>query len=419
MAYRPLNKLYYEGQDLYLQTYRARFESEDAVTLSFEIAQHPAFFLQDAEVMRLAYEIMKLDRAVTRLSAALPGIAKAQYSKKCLIDEIVLTNRIEGVHSSRKEIDDALEILEKQSDEKGKHQRFVGLVHKYLKLLTGEPIPLKTCQDIRAIYDELFLDEVIAEGPQHATDGTIFRKGATAVHSAAGKEIHRGLYPESRIIHAMERALAFLNDEPVDKLFRICIFHYLIEHIHPFYDGNGRLGRFILSCCLSETLEPLLSYRISETIKENITGYYRAFEICNDPRDLGDLTPFLIMMLHMIRAALRELEGSLTRRSIRWARYESLVPTFPGADDIAVRRMYSYLIQAALFSEKGISTKELEVSFEASYYKVKKLLDRIDPRLLRSEPRGRNKYYQLDLTALDEILLRDGLEKSSETSGIG
>ena len=109
------------------------------MTLSFEITQHPAFFLQDAEVMRLAYEIMKLDRAVTRLSAALPGIAKAQYSKKCLIDEIVLTNRIEGVHSSRKEIDDALEILEKQSDEKGKHQRFVGLVHKYLKLLTGEP----------------------------------------------------------------------------------------------------------------------------------------------------------------------------------------------------------------------------------------------------------------------------------------
>lgn len=414
MAYQLLGKLYYGDQSVYVQTYKSRFHSEDAIRLDFLVAQKPAFFIQNTEVMKLAYDIVKLDKSVAKLSASLPGVAKDQYSKKCLIDEIVLTNKIEGVHSSRKEINDALEVLEKQSSEKGKHQRFIGLVNKYLKLMTKEEIPLETCQDIRDIYDEIFLDEVIAEDPQNAPDGKIFRKDITEVHSETDKVIHKGLYPESEIIDAMEKALAFLNDDSVDRLCRICVFHYLIEYVHPFYDGNGRLGRFILSYYLSGTLEPLLSYRISETIKENITEYYKAFQVCNDPHNLGDLTPFLIMMFHMIYAALKDLENSLRGKLIRWDKYESLVLTLPEAADSNIRRMYSYLIQAALFSEKGISTKELETSFQKSYYIIKKLLEEIRPEMLIAELKGKTKYYQIDLPVFDSILLEKELQKHPE-----
>ena len=416
MAYQLLGKMYYGDQSIYAQTYRARFDSEDTVKLDFFIVEKPAFFIQNTEVMKLAYDIVKLDKAVAKLCAALPGVAKSQYSKKCLIDEIVLTNRIEGVHSSRKEIGDALEILERQSAEKGEHQRFVGLVNKYLKLLTEEEIPLKNCQDVRDIYDEVFLDEVIAEDPRNAPDGKIFRKDITAIHSETDKVIHKGLYPERKIIDAMEKALAFLNDDSVDSLCRICIFHYLIEYIHPFYDGNGRLGRFILSYCLSGTLEPLLSYRISETIKENITEYYKAFSVCNDPHNLGDLTPFLIMMLHMIDAALKDLEDSLSRKLISWDRYESLVSSFPEVTDNDIRRMYSYLIQAALFSEKGISTEELKAGFQESYYTIKKYLGQIRPEMLISERKGKAKYYQIDLSVLDGMLLENELQERSENT---
>lgn len=412
MAYQLLGKLYYEDHSVYAQTYQARLDSEDTVKLDFEIGGKSAFFIQNTEVMKLAYDIMKLDKAVMKLSAALPGVAKQQYSKKCLIDEIVLTNKIEGVHSSRKEIDAALDILERQSKEKGKGQRFVGLVNKYLKLLTEDDISLATCQDIRAIYDEIFLEEIVAENPQNMPDGKIFRKDLTAVHSPTDKVIHKGLYPETKIIDAMEKALAFLNDEAIDQLYRICIFHYLIEYIHPFYDGNGRIGRFILSYHLSEILEPLLSYRISETIKENINEYYKAFKTCNDPHNLGDLTPFLIMMLHMIFAALKDLEGSLKRKQFSWEKYESLVSSFPEAADNNVRLMYSYLIQAALFSEKGISTEELKFGFKESYYMVKKLLGYIKPEMLIAELKGKAKYYQINLNVLDSILLQQEMESS-------
>ena len=405
MAYQLLGKLYYGEETVYKQAYRDRFASEDAVKLDFLISGNQAFFLQNTEVLKLAYDIVKLDKSVSKLSQALPGVAKDQYSRRCLIDEIVLTNRIEGVHSSRKEISEALDILGRQSLKKGKQHRFIGLVNKYLKLLTEEQIPLATCQDIRDLYDEIFLHEVLAEDPQNAPDGVIFRKDMTAVHSETDKVIHKGLYPESEIIDAMEKALGFLSDKAVDRLCRICVFHYLVEYIHPFYDGNGRLGRFILSYCLSETLEPLLAYRISEIIKENMKEYYKAFRVCNDPHNLGDLTPFLLMMLGMIHMALQELEKALSQKLIRWQRYEKLVSSFPETAEPEIRKMYSYLIQAGLFSETGISTAELERELQGSYYIVKKLLGQVRKELLVCNSKGKEKCYQLDVEQLDKLLM--------------
>ena len=121
----------------------------------------------------------------------------------------------------------------------------MGLVNKYHKLLSKEKVSLKTCQDIRNIYDEIVLDEVVSEDKHNAPDGQIFRKDMTEVYSSTGKSIHKGKYPESEIITYMEKALKFLNDDDIQPLYRICLFHYMIEFIHPFYDGNGRTGRMI------------------------------------------------------------------------------------------------------------------------------------------------------------------------------
>ncbi len=411
MAYQTLRKLYYSAPENYAEIYKARFESEKSVKLKFFVAEKQAFFVQDVEVMSLAYEIAKLDKKVAILSASLPGVAKEQYSRKCLIDEIVLTNKIEGVHSSRKEIDEALEILRQQTSEKGRKQRFTGLVNKYMKLMTEEDISLNRCEDIRAIYDEMFLEEVISEDAKHAPDGKIFRKDPTSIYNSADKVIHTGVYPESKLIEAMECALEFLRDESVDELFRFCIFHYLIEYIHPFYDGNGRLGRFILSFHLSKTLEPLLSYRISEAVKEDISVYYKAFQTCNDPHNLADLTPFLLMMLNTIKNALIELQDSLSRKLDRWSKYEHKVSSFEGTEERDVRKLYSYLIQAALFSEKGISTTELTEQFRCSYHRLRKLIEQIRPELLVAEKKGKAKYYQINLIALDDIILNDALNE--------
>ena len=408
MSYKELKGLYYGSDEIYAQEYLNRINSDDAVKLDFYIVENQAFFLMNAEVMRTAYNIAKLDKKIDKLCNALPGVAIYQYSKKCLIDEIVITNKIEGVHSSRKEIGEALNILELQSKNKGKHHRFSGLVNKYLKLINLENISLYTCRDIRNIYDEVFLEEVINEEPMNKPDGQIFRKDAVTVHSETDKVIHTGLTPESKIIDSMTKAIDFLNDDSVDDLFRICIFHYLIEYIHPFYDGNGRLGRFILSYGISKTLTPLISFRISETIKENINVYYKAFKTCNDQRNLGDITPFLIMQLEMIFEAMEELQKSLEEKLATWNKYEEVITKY--CDDSELRGLYSFLIQAALFSENGITMMELQQNMKSSNYIIKKLFCKIPEDMIIVKTKNKYKFYSISLEKLNTIILNKSIE---------
>lgn len=407
MKYESLRKLYYKDPKLYQQEYDSRWNGRAAIHIDFDISGKPAFFEENNEVILLAFQIMTCDKKILSISKDLPPIALQQYRKKCLIDEIVLTNKIEGVHSSRKEIGEMLAVLDEQSAAKGKHHRFIGLVNKYTKLTNRESVSLASCEDIRNIYNELVLEEVIAENPQNAPDGKIFRKDQATVRSATERVIHAGLTPEKKIVEAMEKALAFLHDDSIPWLFRICIFHYMIEYIHPFYDGNGRLGRFILSYCIAEKCESLSAYRISETVKENIKDYYEAFRVCNDPRNLGDLTPFLLMMLEMLLKAMQELVDGLQRRKILLGRYEKLVGTFPESENEKMHMLYIFLVRAALFSEDGISTAELQEVCGVSYGTLRKLLDNVrDQGLLIQTKRGRENCFEMDLNLLDEKFMK-------------
>ena len=409
MSYKELKSLYYGNNEDYAKEYLSRFNSEETTKINFQIGEHQAFFLKNAEVMTLAYNIANLDKEIYKLCANLPGVAIDQYSKKCLIDEIVITNKIEGVHSSRKEIGEALDILETQSKKRGRRQRFISLVNKYLKLIKNEQISLYGCEDIRDIYDEVFLEEVVNEDPGNKPDGRIFRNESVSVHSETDKIIHIGLTPESKIIEAVTLALNFLNDESIDELFRICIFHYLIEYIHPFYDGNGRLGRFILSYGISKVLTPLISLRISATIKENISAYYKAFKTCNDQRNLGDLTPFLLMQLNMFLASMKELKESLQQKISTWNKYEKAIETY--CDDLEFLKLYSFLIQAALFSEKGISMMELQMNMKKSNYMVKSLLSKIPEEMIVIKKKSNFKFYSVNLENLNKIILDESIEK--------
>ena len=397
MKYTVLSKLFYQNKKDYEQMYQQRFHSEYAVHLDFEVGGNPAFFVQTPEVFQMLTNILRMNTAVSNLCQALPGAAIHQFSRRCLIDEIVLTNSIEGVRSTRKEISDILDELGRKS--KGK--RFYGLVQKYNMLMTKEELPLESCQDVREIYNELALAEVAEEEPENVPDGKLFRKGPVSIYSPSQKEIHKGLYPEEKIIQAMEQALHFLNDDSCEILCRISVFHYLLEYIHPFYDGNGRLGRFICSYLLSQELEPVTGYRISYTIKENINDYYQAFTICNDPLNRGDLTPFLLMFLKIIERSVEKLKSSLREGFVRLNRNLQKIPELVQDNDESLAVLYSLLIQAALFSEFGVPTAVILEHVNISRSTLNAKLAKIPEELLVKEKRGRVNYYSLNVERLE------------------
>lgn len=403
MGYTTLSDLYYKDTAAYEEQYQARYNSEYTVHLDFDVAGHQAFFVQTPEVYSILTDILRMNKAVSNLCTALPGAAIKQFSRRCLIDEIVLTNSIEGVRSTRKEISDILDELETKS--KGK--RFYGLVKKYNMLMVKEELPLASCQDIRDIYDELALAEVMEEEPENIPDGSIFRKNSVSIYSPSQKEIHKGLYPEETIIHAMEQALAFLNNDSCEVLFRIGVFHYLLEYIHPFYDGNGRLGRFICSYLLSQELEPVTGYRISYTIKEYIKDYYRAFSTCNNPLNRGDLTPFLHMFLKIVQISVEKLKTSLQQGFTQLNRCVQKIPELTAQSDNALEELYHLLIQAALFSERGVPTSLVLKHVEISRGTLTKKLEEIPDGLLIKKRRGNTNYYSINLEALEHFPTRE------------
>ena len=405
MSYKSLRELSYSKSVNMERAHNERFNSEYAQKLDLNVAGYQAFFVQSPEVIEKAMDILRLDKHICLLTRSLPGVAGLQYAQRCLIDEIVITNNIEGVHSSRREIGDRLDELGKQSEQKGKAGKFHGLVLKYSKLMSGGDVNLDRAQDLRTLYDEIVLPEVVKESAKNMPDGKLFRKDMTEVKTGAERVKHRGVYPESAIIDGVEKALAFLNDKSIEPLYRMCIFHYLLEYIHPFYDGNGRLGRFILSYGISENLETLLAYRISGTIKENIGKYYKAFDVCNDKRNRGDLTPFLIMMLDMLRGSALELKSSLIDKLKRWDYYEDAISAYPESkSNKRMELLYSLLVQAALFSDVGISTNDLKAQLNVSYNTLKGLLEQVEGTgLLCSRRVKSGKYYFIDLDKVDEM----------------
>ena len=402
MSYTNLKKQFVINEEKANELYANRINSDSCEKLSFSIYDNQTFYMNSNDVAKLTYSILKNDKKISEGCRDLPQIALRQYSRKCMIDEIVQSNKIEGVNSSRKEIDDVLKALESQSEKKGKKMRFYGIVSKYFKLSGGEPVPLDNPLDIRKIYDEIVLEEVVEENPHNYPDGRIFRKNQATVYDVYGNAIHNGLMPEENIIKHMEELLQFLKDEKVEDLHRICIFHYVLEYIHPFYDGNGRLGRFIMSYCLSRLLAPIMAYRLSWTILNNISDYYAAFKLCNDPRNKGDLTPFLITMLSIIYNAQEELKKSLQEKKDNLNYYAEKISKLPNYEHKKTGDMYNYLLQASLFSPKGISRRDLMSILNISTNTLKRQLDFLDNKGILVRKKNRNAcFYSLDLKALE------------------
>lgn len=402
MKYELLKNLYYKDQTLYKTEFDKRYNNDFAFHLDIGINGNEAFFIRTPDLYEMVVKIVKTDSRLYDLYTHLPGVAIKQYILKSLIGEIVGTNDIEHIHSSRSEINEIL-LTDKRTKN---NRRFEDIVNRYLFLDKGNS--LKSCDDIRKIYNDLLYDEIEAEDKSNLPDGELFRRSQVNFHSATDKIIHKGVYPESEIIKYMTKSLEFLNRDDVNILFRIAIFHYLFGYIHPFYDGNGRISRFISSALLFENLSTdILAFRLSYTIKQNINEYYKAFKACNDPKNKGDLTPFIIMFFNIILKAMDNLETSLSGKKEKLDYYDEHLSKLPSVADKHMENIYFCLVQASLFSENGISKEELMKGLKISRGSLDNCFRKIPDNILIIKSVRRTKFYSLDLERFDEIINND------------
>ena len=100
MEYKTLEKIYYSSPNDYEKIYLERYNGDYTHRLHFDIGGNKAFFIVTPDIQKKMLSIQRMDKTVSRLCAQLPGKAIEQFTKRCLIDELVLTNSIEQ-HSAR------------------------------------------------------------------------------------------------------------------------------------------------------------------------------------------------------------------------------------------------------------------------------------------------------------------------------
>ncbi len=394
MSYELLSKLFYKEPDTYEARYDQRFHSDTAIKLPLFINNHQAFFMTPLEMINKTEAIFKLNTAVNVITKDVPVSALNFLINRFLKDEIALTNDIEGITSTKKEIETAV-----SSQNNKKKVRFKGLAAKYMKLIQANEISLNTCEDIRKLYDDIVSDEIAAK---NAPDGKIFRKDMVHIVSATQKEKHRGIMPETQIIEYMNYCLDLLKSDRMNTLIKTAVFHYFFGYIHPFYDGNGRTSRFISSCLLKDELGLLISLRLSYVIKNNLKVYYNAFDICNDVRNKGEITYFILMFLDLLAEAGTYLVEILNNLRDQLFFYKTLIDTSDMKK--TKKELLNILCQVSLFAESYMTVDELQQFLKLGNTSIRYILKELDEEgYLIKTKNGKKIGYAANLASIDRM----------------
>jgi len=111
------------------------------------------------------------------------------------------------------------------------------------------------------------------------------------------------------VLQLMSELFEWLKNSDEHPLISSCIFHYEFEFIHPFSDGNGRVGRLWQSVILYHYREVFSAIPTESMVRENQAQYYEAIE---KSTSLGESTPFIEFMLEVILKTIRSsVKGSV------------------------------------------------------------------------------------------------------------
>lgn len=332
------------------------------------------FLVQIKDYSSLLNTVRENSNRIKSLISELPMVASNQFFMQMLVDEIKGTNDIENVVSTTEEINKAID----NKDNKKKNVRLQSFAKMYFSIKEGHVSKIKKLEDIRKLYDFLLKGEI---SKNKLPDGKLFRNGYVRIGTST-KTVHFPKVTEDEINTQLQFWIQFINNDEIDPILKACISHYYFEYVHPFYDGNGRLGRYIFCSYIGKKLDPYTAISFSYQVNLKKTKYYKEFEEVENKKNMGETTFFVITLLkYLVSGQKFVLEKlNLAKKMLDYV-YVQLNKLAYSDFKFSILFMYA---QAYLFNDNDGSIEDRELvdilrnEEKISKSKIRKILDDLE-----------------------------------------
>ena len=239
----------------------------------------------------------KIIELISNISEKIGEISSIQNNSHYI--QLRKENRIQTIHSSLAIENNSLSLEQITAIIDGKRvlgnpneiQEVKNSVQAYDLLLTLNPYNEK---DLLKAH-KLMMQDLVENSGKYRTDGVGIFDGEKVVHVAP---------PAKRIPELMADLFEWLKTSDVHPLIKSCVFHYEFEFIHPFQDGNGRIGRLWQTVILKEWKEVFAWIPVETLIKENQKEYYNTLGVSDKS---ANSTKFIEFMLSIILTTIEEI----------------------------------------------------------------------------------------------------------------
>ena len=248
--------------------------------------------------MKPPYEITpKILKLITSISEKI-GEVNANYLTK-QSPQLRKQNRIKTIHSSLKIEGNTL--TEEQITALIENKRVIGPEKDVLEVLNAIKVYEKL-DSYNFSSDKSFLkahlelmNGLIESAGKYRTQGVGIVKGTIVEHIAP---------PFENVPYLMKDLFKYLKDSNELTLIKSCVFHYEMEFIHPFLDGNGRMGRLLQTLILMSEYAVFEFLPFEALISQTQNDYYKSLALSDKS---GKSTIFIEYMLEIIEKSLKNL----------------------------------------------------------------------------------------------------------------
>ena len=364
-----IEKLYYKLEEAEFIKLIEEYKNSSLTRVLLASTKEPYYYYPNEEINELINNVTIKQIQLDNIFNSFPIFIQKQIIQSFLLNEIKSTNEIESIFSTRYDIFYCLNHLKSSKDKK-----IISICNAYKLFLNKNKQEITSLKDIRDIYDSLLKGAINSEDKP---DGKYFRKDV--VYVTNGKEkVHQGLIGENNINKAMEEFLSIYND-PKGIIKNLLISHFMLETIHPYYDGNGRLGRFLMSKKLYEETNSICALTISSAILEKKSEYYKALELARKPHEFHIINDYCEIMAKILMNRFDEIINDLENKK-RMIDQIDLDKSFTKNE----KAIYKLIYESSLFTDYGICNEEimneLEISKRSLLYAIEKYrnLDLLD-----------------------------------------